>query len=111
MRSIEQMCSNGAMANHTRLDELRLLTKASKLYYEQGYTQQAIADYLRISRPKVSRLLQQARDEGIVNITVLSPQATPNTHIVQMDGGLVPPKLKYTPPSWCAALRASWAAS
>jgi len=73
MRSIEQMYSNEAMANHTRLDELRLLTKASKLYYEQGYTQQAIADCLRISRPKVSRLLQQARDEGIVNITVMTP--------------------------------------
>lgn len=36
MRSVEQMCSDGAVANHTRLDELRLLTKTSKLYYEQG---------------------------------------------------------------------------
>jgi len=72
MRNIEQMCSDGAMANHTRLDELRLLTKTSKLYYEQGQTQQAIADRLRTSRPKVSLLLQQARDEGIVNITVVT---------------------------------------
>jgi len=73
MRNIEQMCSDGAMAHNTRLDELRLLTKTSKLYYEQGQTQQAIADHLRISRPKVSRLLQQARDEGIVNITIVTP--------------------------------------
>lgn len=73
MRNDEQMCSSVAMPNNTRLDELRLLTKTSKLYYEQGYTQQEIADHLRISRPKVSRLLQQARDEGIVHITVATP--------------------------------------
>jgi len=36
MRSDEQMCSNGAMANHTHLDEFRLLTKTSKLYCDSG---------------------------------------------------------------------------
>lgn len=51
----------------------RLLSKVSKLYYEQGLTQQIIAERLHLSRPKVSRLLQQAIDEGIVQITVLSP--------------------------------------
>lgn len=104
MRSIEQMCSNEAMVNYTRLDELHLPTKASKLYYEQGYTHKAIADYLRISRLKVSRLLQQARHEGIVNISVFSPQATPNTHIVQMVGGLGPREaavLQHTRPASC----------
>jgi DNA-binding transcriptional regulator LsrR (DeoR family) len=53
--------------------DLRLLSKVSKLYYEQGLTQQIIAQRLHLSRPKVSRLLQQAIDEGIVQITVLSP--------------------------------------
>jgi DNA-binding transcriptional regulator LsrR (DeoR family) len=53
--------------------DLRLLSKVSKLYYEKSLTQQEIADRLRLSRPKVSRLLQQALDEGIVQITVLSP--------------------------------------
>lgn len=53
--------------------DLRLLSKVSKLYYEQNRTQQDIAERLRLSRPKVSRLIQQAHREGIVQITVLSP--------------------------------------
>lgn len=47
MYSIEQMCSNEAMANNIPLDELRLLTKTCRLYYEQGYTQQSLAACLR----------------------------------------------------------------
>jgi DNA-binding transcriptional regulator LsrR (DeoR family) len=57
--------------------DLRLLSKVSKLYYEQGLTQQEISERLRLSRPKVSRLIQQAHNEGIVQITVLSP---PGSH-------------------------------
>jgi DNA-binding transcriptional regulator LsrR (DeoR family) len=53
--------------------DLRLLSKVSKLYYEQKLTQQEISERLRLSRPKVSRLLQQAEDEGIIQISVLSP--------------------------------------
>ncbi len=46
--------------------DLRLLHKISKLYYEQKLTQQAISERLRLSRPKVSRLLQRAEDEGLI---------------------------------------------
>ncbi|UCC65171.1 MAG: sugar-binding transcriptional regulator [Anaerolineae bacterium] len=53
--------------------DLRLLSKVSRSYYEQGLNQQEIADRLRVSRSKVSRMLQQARDVGVVQITVLSP--------------------------------------
>jgi DNA-binding transcriptional regulator LsrR (DeoR family) len=53
--------------------DLRLLTKVSKLYYGQNLTQHEIAEKLRLSRPKVSRLLQQAQDEGIVQITIHTP--------------------------------------
>lgn len=53
--------------------DLRLLSKVSKLYYEQNLTQQVIAERLRLSRPKVSRLIQQAHAEGVVQITVISP--------------------------------------
>jgi DNA-binding transcriptional regulator LsrR (DeoR family) len=52
--------------------DLHLLSKVSKLYYEQSLTQQEIADRLRLSRPKVSRLIQQAHREGVVKITVLT---------------------------------------
>ena len=61
------------MPRSARQDQLRLLSKVSKLYYEQGLTQQEIAHRLLLSRSKVSRLLQQARGVGIVQITVLSP--------------------------------------
>mgnify|MGYP005842686171 CR=1 FL=1 len=64
------------MGRPPRQADLRLLSKVSKLYYEQNLTQQTIAERLRLSRPKVSRLLQQAIDEGIVQITVLSPPGT-----------------------------------
>jgi len=54
-------------------EEIRLLTKVSKLYYEEEMRQDEIVARLNLSRSKVSRLLQQARDEGIVRITVLEP--------------------------------------
>jgi len=57
--------------------DLRLLVKVSKAYYEQGLTQQEIADRLHQSRSRVSRLLREARDTGIVQITVVPPK---NTH-------------------------------
>lgn len=53
--------------------EKRLLTKVSSMYYEQEYNQQQIANRLHLSRPKVSRLLKQAREVGIVQISVVSP--------------------------------------
>lgn len=53
--------------------EQRLLTKVSSMYYDQEYNQQQIADRLHLSRPKVSRLLKQARKVGIVQISVVSP--------------------------------------
>ena len=54
-----------------RLVDNRLLHKVSKLYYEQLLTQQEISEKLGVSRPKISRLLKQARDEGIIKINIL----------------------------------------
>jgi DNA-binding transcriptional regulator LsrR (DeoR family) len=48
----------------------RLLAKVGALYYLRGQTQQQIADRLRVSRPTVSRMLKEARNRGIVQITV-----------------------------------------
>jgi len=61
------------MPRNRREKDARLLSKVSKLYYEQGLTELELADKLCLSRSKVSRLLQQARDEGLVRITILSP--------------------------------------
>jgi len=51
-------------------DKSKLLIKIAKLYYENNFTQDAIAHKLRMSRPRVSRLMQEAIDTGIVKITI-----------------------------------------
>lgn len=50
----------------------RALEKAARLYYEHGLTHQAIADFLGVSRVKVTRMLAEARNLGLVQIRVMS---------------------------------------
>jgi deoxyribonucleoside regulator len=50
-----------------------LLIRASELYYQQNLSQNAIAEILGTSRPTVSRLLEEARETGIVEITIHNP--------------------------------------
>jgi len=59
-----------------RADELRLMTRVARLYYELGLKQPEIASRLRLSQPKVSRLLKSAQEEGIVRISVRAPSDT-----------------------------------
>ncbi|MFD1040138.1 sugar-binding transcriptional regulator [Virgibacillus byunsanensis] len=47
--------------------------KVAKMYYQLEYSQQAIAKELGISRPSVSRLLQEAKKQGIVQIQINDP--------------------------------------
>lgn len=47
------------------------LIEVAKLYYQFDLSQQKIAEKLGISRPSVSRLLQQAKEQGIVQIKIL----------------------------------------
>lgn len=54
---------------------MSVLVETARLYYEHSFSQQQIAKKLGVSRPGVSRLLQQARDEGIVRIEVIDPSA------------------------------------
>ena len=56
-------------------EEWQMILRAARLYYEDYLTQQQIADELGVSRPTVSRLLTQARREGIVQITIKDPFA------------------------------------
>jgi DNA-binding transcriptional regulator LsrR (DeoR family) len=57
-------------------NELALMLQAARLYYEDNRTQAQIARALKTSRPTVSRLLQQARQEGIVQIKIIDPNST-----------------------------------
>ncbi|MEJ5308998.1 MAG: sugar-binding transcriptional regulator [Anaerolineae bacterium] len=56
-----------------RLDELRLMTKVARLYYEQGLRQSKIAESLHLSQSTVSRLLKRAEREQIVRVMVSVP--------------------------------------
>lgn len=59
-----------------RVDELRLLTRVARLYYDLDMTQAEIAAQLDLSQARVSRLLSAARNEGIVRISVQVPRGT-----------------------------------
>ena len=50
-----------------------LLIRTAELYYQQGLSQNVIADILSTSRPTVSRMLDEARESGIVEIIIHSP--------------------------------------
>lgn len=54
-------------------DKLALLAKVASLYYEKNLTQAEIAQRLNISRPQVSRLLAEGRQEGVVEIIIHHP--------------------------------------
>ena len=47
-------------------DRLRLLTKVARLYHEKGIRQPEIAAQLSLSQARVSRLLKEAVERGIV---------------------------------------------
>ena len=51
-------------------EKQRLMTKVCIMYYIDGMNQQEIADKLGVSRPQISRMITNARAEGIVDITI-----------------------------------------
>jgi DNA-binding transcriptional regulator LsrR (DeoR family) len=53
------------------MSDFDTLVRASRLYYELGETQNAIAEQLGVTRPQVSRLLKRARAEGVVEIRII----------------------------------------
>lgn len=59
-----------------RIDELRLMTKVARMYYESNMRQTEIMDRLNVSQSTVSRLLKRAEIEGIIRITVTAPSGT-----------------------------------
>ncbi|MGM0215804.1 sugar-binding transcriptional regulator [Enterococcus sp. AZ109] len=52
------------------LDREALMLQAALLYYEDEITQSEIAKLLNISRPTVASLLHEAKEKGIVKITI-----------------------------------------
>ncbi|MFL6026518.1 MAG: hypothetical protein ACJ72K_06260, partial [Friedmanniella sp.] len=56
-------------------DRNALLLSVAQRYWEQGCTQEEIGAELHLTRWKVGRLLEEARNVGIVQIRVVHPQA------------------------------------
>ena len=54
----------------TRID---LLVRIAELYYQQGLNQQEIGKIMNMSRPTISRMLDEAKSTGVVEIIVHSP--------------------------------------
>ena len=54
-------------------DREALILKAALLYYKGGLTQGEVAERLGFSRPTVVRMLQQAKDTGLVQIKITKP--------------------------------------
>ncbi|MCM3568982.1 sugar-binding transcriptional regulator [Neobacillus mesonae] len=52
------------------MENKRVIIQVSHMYYELNMTQQQIANQLGISRMSISRILQRARDEGVVSIKI-----------------------------------------
>lgn len=57
----------------TRVEELRLLAKVARMYYQHGLRQTEITQRLNVHQSTVSRLLKRAEKEGIVRITLSVP--------------------------------------
>lgn len=53
------------------MSDLATLVRVSRLYYELGETQEAIAAQVGVTRPQVSRLLKEARAQGVVEIRII----------------------------------------
>ncbi|WP_373898057.1 sugar-binding transcriptional regulator [Haloimpatiens sp. FM7315] len=59
--------------NMNENEKLRLLAEVAHLYYDHNMTQSEISERLFISRPKISRLLKEAREKEIVQIIIKEP--------------------------------------
>jgi len=65
-------------------EDLRLISHALQLYYVKGLTQAEVGRRLGLSTAKVNRLLKQAHQEGMVEITI----RTPIHHLVTLESRL-----------------------
>src|SRR3972149_10453935 len=57
----------------SRIDELRMIARVARMYYEWDIRQSEIAKQLGLSQSTVSRLLNRSKEEGIIRISVNLP--------------------------------------
>src|SRR4051812_34670128 len=63
--------THGNSSEARLLADERFLRKVAYLYYEDGNSQEAIAETEFCSRQTVSKALQKAKDRGIVRISIV----------------------------------------
>lgn len=63
--------TSGSGGEARLLGDERFLRKVAYMYYEEGNSQEAIAELEYCSRQTVSKALQKARDRGIVRISII----------------------------------------
>jgi DNA-binding transcriptional regulator LsrR (DeoR family) len=56
-----------------RIDELRMIARVARMYYEWDMRQSEIAKQLDLSQATVSRLLSRSKEEGIIRISINLP--------------------------------------
>lgn len=66
-------------------EDRRRMLKIVTMYYEQGLTQAMIAKEMGISRPVVSKMLQQAKESGIVSISIKDETASTVALALQLE--------------------------
>ena len=54
-------------------EKIEKMVEAAKLYHLMDFSQMEVAKKLGVSRPTVSKILQQAKEEGIVEIKIMDP--------------------------------------
>ncbi len=60
------------------------LIEVAQMYYQQDLTQSEIAERLHVSRPLVSRMIKEAREQGIVTIQIHTTPDSSNTVLAQL---------------------------
>jgi DNA-binding transcriptional regulator LsrR (DeoR family) len=70
------MAASDAKGTDMEQDQLELLAQVASWYYEEGLDQKTIAERISRSRSMVSRLLDKAREVGLVEVHVRSPLRT-----------------------------------
>src|SRR5437764_14720742 len=72
-RQLDRLATDWEHCSMSRLDELRLMAKVARMYYDQGIRQQEITERLNIHQSKISRMLKRAREAKIDRISVATP--------------------------------------
>ncbi|MBN1303944.1 MAG: sugar-binding transcriptional regulator [Anaerolineales bacterium] len=57
-----------------QIDEIRLMTRIARMYYEKDLAQSDIARQLGLSQATISRFLKKAKTDGVVRISVRTPK-------------------------------------